>query len=129
MQEKKEKNKIIDIGIDVADINRFVEKADDAVFLNRLLTDSERDYVFLKKHPHRHIAGRFAAKEAVMKALGTGWDKGIGWADIEIKSVPGAKPVVILHNAAKKLGAGKKIFLSIAYTRKCATAFAVMEEG
>ncbi len=82
----------ISSGIDIAVIERFKENVSDPAFVERLLTEAERDYIFGKRRPERHLAGRFAAKEAVMKALGTGWDKGVGWRDIEVVNGPDGRP-------------------------------------
>lgn len=118
----------ISSGIDIAVIERFKENVSDPAFVERLLTDAERDYIFGKRLPHRHLAGRFAAKEAVMKALGTGWDKGVGWRDIEVVNAPLAngRPCVALRSKAAEVAAGREIFLSIAYTKEAACAFTVI---
>lgn len=116
----------ISSGIDIALIERFKDNVSDSAFVGRLLTDDERDYIFGKRVVERHLAGRFAAKEAVMKALGTGWDKGVGWRDIEVVSGPDGRPRVALRSRAADLAGGRKIFLSIAYTKKAACALAVI---
>ncbi|MBI3398658.1 MAG: holo-ACP synthase [Deltaproteobacteria bacterium] len=118
---------ICSTGIDIVYIPRLVKYINDDVFLNRLLTDAEKKYIFTKKLPYKHLAGRFAAKEAVMKAMGTGWDKGVGWRDIEIVNTSFGKPMVHLHLKAKDIVQDKKFFLSIAYVKDIAVAFAVLE--
>lgn len=72
-------------------------------FLARILTDAEREYVLRYADPVPRIAGRFAAKEACMKALGTGWGYGVRWRDIEVGRLPSGKPVVHLHGRAGEL--------------------------
>ncbi|MBI5970145.1 MAG: holo-ACP synthase [Deltaproteobacteria bacterium] len=116
----------ISSGIDIAVIERFKANVRDAAFVERLLTNREKAYVFAKRRPHRHLAGRFAAKEAVMKALGTGWDKGVGWKDIEVVNDSNGRPCAALRSKAASFAAGKEIFLSIAYTKEAACAFAVI---
>jgi len=120
----------ISSGIDIAVIERFKANVSDPAFVERLLTDAESRYVFGKRSPHRHLAGRFAAKEAVMKALGTGWDKGVGWRDIEVVNDPfsNGRPCAGLRSKAAEIAAGKEIFLSIAYTKEAVVAFAVIYE-
>ncbi|HEX5132213.1 MAG TPA: holo-ACP synthase [Candidatus Krumholzibacteria bacterium] len=72
-------------------------------FLTRILTESERAYVLRYVDPVPRIAGRFAAKEACMKALGTGWGYGVRWRDIEVGRLPSGKPVATLHGRAGEL--------------------------
>jgi holo-[acyl-carrier protein] synthase len=71
-------------------------------FLARILTDTEREYVLRYADPVPRIAGRFAAKEACMKALGTGWGYGVRWRDIEVGRLPSGKPVIHLHGRANE---------------------------
>lgn len=116
-------------GIDIISIQRLKKNKNisDAAFLDRLLTDKEREYIFEKRNPHKHLAGRFAAKEAIMKALGTGWAQGVGWKDIEVINMPDGKPYAVLHSKAKEIAQGKNIFLSLSYANDIAVAFAVIE--
>ncbi len=72
-------------------------------FLNRILTDAEREYVSRWADPVPRIAGRFAAKEACMKALGTGWGFGVRWRDIEVGRLASGKPIVRLHGRALEI--------------------------
>ncbi|MBI5327981.1 MAG: holo-ACP synthase [Deltaproteobacteria bacterium] len=118
---------IFSVGVDIASIKRLKKSVYNNAFLDRLLTDNERQYVFTKRHSYRHIAGRFAAKEAVMKALGTGWSKEIGWRDIEIINTPSGRPIVKLYSNAGVITLGKKVFLSLAYAKDIALAFAIVE--
>jgi len=123
-----DKRRIEGVGIDVADMERFADKGGDAAFLERLFTIKERADMSFKKNIVGHIAQSFAAKEAIIKALGNLSGKGVNWVDIEIENSPDAGLVVNLHNAALKAGGGKKIFLSVACTKKRAVAFAVAEQ-
>jgi len=96
---------IIGIGIDLVKSDRVknaVEKWDKR-FLNRLFTPAEQDYAFSHKIPHLHFAGRFAVKEAVLKALGTGWTGGIRWTEINVLNEPAGKPRVEVAGHVKKL--------------------------
>ncbi len=117
---------ICSTGIDIISIQRLKKNIRDDAFLERLLTDREREYIFAKRHPHKHLAGRFAAKEAVMKALGAGWGKGIGWQDIEVINETDGRPAVRLHSKAKEILQNRKVFLSLSYAGDIALAFAVI---
>ncbi|MBI5886291.1 MAG: holo-ACP synthase [Deltaproteobacteria bacterium] len=120
-------------GVDIVAIERFNGKAADAAFLERLLTENEAAEVGALPHAERQIAVRFAAKEAVMKALGTGWDKGVGWRDIEVVTAfdaggtAGRGLCVTLHGRAKALAKDSPVFLSVSHTNGFAAAFAIME--
>lgn len=117
---------IIGIGTDIIEINRIEKAINRGLFLDRVFTEIEREY--LDKKRAESAAGYFAAKEAVSKALGTGI-KGFTFKDIEIQKNNGA-PFVVLYggakDTAKKLGI-KKIHLSISHSRDYATAVAVAE--
>jgi holo-[acyl-carrier protein] synthase len=72
-------------------------------FLERVFTQAERDYCFARKRHVEHLAGRFAAKEAVLKVLGTGWRNGIRWTDIEVVNEPSGRPQVRLAGECRRL--------------------------
>ncbi len=96
---------IIGIGIDLvksARIGEAVRKWDKR-FLNRIFTPPEQDYAFAHKFPHLHLAGRFAVKEAVLKALGCGLRGGIRWTEISVINEPTGKPRVEVAGKVKKL--------------------------
>ena len=99
-------------------------------FLARILTDTEREYVLRYADPVPRIAGRFAAKEACMKALGTGWGYGVRWRDIEVGREPGGKPVARLHGRAaermRSLGA-TAVHCTITHTDEHAMAVVIIE--
>lgn len=117
---------IIGIGTDIIEIDRVKKLLRKGEFINRFFTEGERDYLINKKP--ESTAGYFCAKEAVVKALGTGF-MGFKWTDVEIvkvNSVPGA----ILHGMALKIAnekGVKHINLSISHCRTYAVATAVME--
>ncbi len=97
----------------------------------KLFTIAEIDYCEARAAKYQSYAARFAAKEAVMKALGTGWDERIHWQNIEIIKAEDQAPYVVLHNEAdvfarsQELGA---IHLSISHEKDYATAFVVIEK-
>ncbi len=70
-------------------------------FLDRVFTPAERSECFRRAHPAMHLAARLAAKEATMKALGSGWGQGVRWRDIEVRSGDGAPPSLALEGAAR----------------------------
>jgi holo-[acyl-carrier protein] synthase len=95
---------VIGIGIDIIEIDRIrnsAEKYGDH-FLNKIYTKKELDYCLSKKYKYQHLAARFAAKEAVYKALSTGWNEEVSWHDIEISNEPNGMPIVTLHERMKK---------------------------
>ena len=121
---------VIGIGTDIIEclrIAKMIERHGE-LFLTRVYTSHEIEYCTARKASTQHYAGRFAAKEAVLKALGTGWTRGIHWRDIEVKNEMGGKPGIILGGAASEL-AGKlgiaEMLISISHCRTHATAFAV----
>jgi holo-[acyl-carrier protein] synthase len=97
-------------------------------FLDRVYTPGEREYCLSCKTPVQRLAGRFAAKEAVMKLVGTGWRGGIRWTDIETLPDPLGKPLVMLHGATAKLAGAigiEQVLVSITHTGDCALASAI----
>ncbi|RMG01925.1 MAG: holo-[acyl-carrier-protein] synthase [Planctomycetota bacterium] len=121
---------VLGIGTDITEclrIARMIERHGE-LFLSRVYTPTEIDYCSNRKQATEHFTGRWAAKEAVLKALGTGWVRGISWRDIEIVNQPGGKPIVNLSGgaqaAAKRRGISH-VFISISHCRTHATAFAV----
>lgn len=85
--------------IDVARVARSIQEHGER-FLSRVFTPAERAYADASRRRLEHLAARFAAKEAVLKALGTGWGQGVAWTDVEVAHGPGGRPVVVLHAAA-----------------------------
>ncbi len=121
----------IDI-VETARIRQMVE-AHGRRFLDRVYTAAEQAYC--DGHPKRrfeHLAGRFAAKEAVLKVLGTGWRGGIAWTDVEVVKAASGQPLVVLTGEAKhvadRLGIGRW-FLSISHIETHATASAIGTGG
>ena len=117
------------IGIDVVELGRMKEvvaKWGDR-FLSKVFTEGELSYARSKKFPVNHIAGRFAAKEAVAKALATGWSGGFRWKDVEVINDASGKPAIELHGFVKNLLAGNQIFVSISHSESVVVATAVIE--
>jgi holo-[acyl-carrier protein] synthase len=100
------------------------------LFINRVYTAHEIQYCQSRKLATQHFAARWAAKEAVLKALGTGWRKGISWRDIEVHNDPGGRPSVAIHGGAlevvEQLGI-IDVHISLSHCRSHATAYAVAE--
>ena len=102
---------IAGIGIDIAETARFLamhEKYGER-FARRILTDFENRQLQRKVHPELYLATRFAAKEAAAKALGTGFDQGVGYKSIEVKNDVNGKPELFFYGAATKIIEQKKI--------------------
>lgn len=122
-------NNVVGIGTDIVECSRIanmIEKHEE-LFLQRVYTEWEIEYCSGRKSAVQHYAGRWAAKEAILKSFGTGWAKGIAWTDIEIKNEMGGKPSVIIRGAARKicddLGISE-VLISISHCNSHATAFA-----
>ena len=95
---------IVGLGLDIAEIDR-IEAAitrHGGPFLDRLFTPDEIAYCERFKNRYERYAGRFAVKEAAMKALGTGWSRGVRWRDIEVTREPSGKPALRLQGAARE---------------------------
>jgi holo-[acyl-carrier protein] synthase len=95
---------VIGVGIDLVKIDRIqkmVEKWNKR-FLNRIFTSDEQRYSYSFRHPFPHLAGRFAIKEAVFKAIGTGWRDGVKWTDIEVYNESSGQPRVRVYGKVKK---------------------------
>ncbi|HEV8538345.1 MAG TPA: holo-ACP synthase [Bacteroidota bacterium] len=119
------------IGIDVVEVSR-VQRAINQwgiIFLHKIFTPRELAYAESKKNPTPHIAARFAVKEAVAKALSTGWSGGFRWKDVEVENDVSGKPSVLLYGRVKELLHGSKILVSISHSENVVVAFAVIERG
>jgi holo-[acyl-carrier protein] synthase len=123
-------SQIFGIGVDIVEclrIAQMIERHGEA-FLNRVYTDQEIEYCHSRKMSTQHFAGRWAAKEAIVKALGSGLRHGIRWRDVEVHSDPQGKPVVGMRGAARdmieKLGIAQ-VMVTISHCRTHATAYAL----
>ncbi len=123
---------IVGLGLDIAEIDR-IEAAitrHGAPILERLYTPAEVAYCESHRNNFERYAGRFAAKEAAMKALGTGWRRGVRWRDIEIIREPSGKPSLALRGAAKQIADGlgvKNISVTITHSGNLALAEVIFE--
>ena len=99
------KMSVIGTGVDLVECARIQHSIDrfGDRFLHRVFTDGEIEYSMSMKFPARHLAARFAAKEAVSKAFGTGIGKAMGWRDIDIQKKPSGEPFLLLSGPAKEL--------------------------
>ena len=108
-----------------ASIERFGNR-----FLERVFTPKEIAYVERKANKFERYAARFAAKEAGMKAIGTGWRHGVRWQDFEVMNLPSGRPTLSLHGVAgevaQRLGV-KSISLSLTHTTQYGMAFVILE--
>ncbi|MCE7974733.1 MAG: holo-ACP synthase [Leptolyngbya sp. PLA1] len=119
--------RIVGHGIDLLEIARIAEilGRHEERFLERVFTPGEQAYRADSRRRVEHLAARFAAKEAVMKALGTGLSSGITWSDIEVESGPTGAPTLRLHGRAAEVAAGRGItvwHLSLSHTDSHALA-------
>jgi holo-[acyl-carrier protein] synthase len=113
-----------DVGIDLLEIDRLERAlARYPRLAGRLFTEAERDYAAARARPGRHLAARFAAKEAVVKALGL--SDGFGLRDVEV--VAGEPPTVRLEGGAAAAAAGKSVKISLTHSRDFAAAVAIAD--
>ena len=121
---------IIGIGTDIIETPRIAQMIErhGELFLLRVFTPYEVEYCSARKAATQHYAGRWAAKEAVLKALGTGWSRGITWRDVEVRNEIGGKPHIVLDGGAldvsRRLGI-EQMLISISHCRAYATAYAL----
>lgn len=123
---------ILGTGTDIVECLRIAQMIErhGELFITRVYTDAEIDYCRSRLAATQHYAGRWAAKEAVLKALGTGWRRGISWRDIEITNEPDGRPIAKLRGAAREVmeQAGiDRLHLSISHCRSHAVAYVVAE--
>lgn len=120
------------MGVDIAEVDRIqaaIERHGEP-FLRRIFTTAEREYCEQFKNKYERYAGRFAAKEAAMKALGTGWRRGVRWVDFEVVREMGGRPSIALDGVAKEIAAKlgvQRISLSITHTAAQALAQVIFE--
>ncbi|MCC7234187.1 MAG: holo-[acyl-carrier-protein] synthase [Bryobacterales bacterium] len=124
---------ILGTGIDLAEVDRIrrsIERFGDR-FLKRVYTPGEIAYVERKANKYERYAARFAAKEAGMKAIGTGWRRGVTWQDFEVANLPSGRPTLRLHGVgarvAGELGV-KRVSLSLTHTAAQGMAFVILED-
>jgi holo-[acyl-carrier protein] synthase len=123
---------IVGTGIDISEVPRIAESIQrfGDRFLRRIFTEGEIQYCESKANRIERYAARFAAKEAAMKALGTGWSRGVRWRDIEVSRQPGSRPTIKFHGKAAEFAAKLKatnVALSLSHTPQQAIAQVILE--
>jgi holo-[acyl-carrier protein] synthase len=124
---------IVGTGIDIAEVPRVAEAIEryGQRFLQRIFTEGEIRYCESKANRVERYAARFAAKEAGMKALGTGWNHGVRWRDIEVRRQPGGRPTLEFHGKAGEFATNMgvtNIALSLTHTVEEAMAQVILEK-
>jgi holo-[acyl-carrier protein] synthase len=123
---------IVGLGLDIAEVDRIagVIRRHGHPLLQRLYTTAEIAYCESHHNKFERYAARFAAKEAAMKALGTGWTRGVRWRDIEVVRARGGRPTLTLEGVARQIAQGlgvKNISLSITHSENIALAQVIFE--
>jgi holo-[acyl-carrier protein] synthase len=123
---------ILGVGIDIIEVSRIEASYErfGERFVNRILLPEEIRYCLTHKKPGPFLAARFAAKEAVSKAFGTGIGAQLGWHDMEVRRRESGEPFVVLHGGGQKLIAargGRAVLISLSHTQNYATAVAILE--
>ncbi len=122
--------RILGIGTDIVEclrIGKMIEQHGE-LFLRRVYTEREIRYCQARKRALEHFAGRWAAKEAILKAIGTGWAKGICWTDLEVRNDDSGQPRVLVRGGARDVAVQKGIgdlLISISHCRTYATAYSM----
>ena len=119
------------VGVDLVEVDRIRKSRENhgKNFLEKVFTSEERDYCLAISDPDPHLAARFAAKEAVSKAFGTGIGAEIGWLSVSVSRQASGAPVVKLDEKAAaqlKLIGGEQVLISLSHLREMAVAFAVI---
>jgi holo-[acyl-carrier protein] synthase len=123
---------IVGTGVDLAEVDRIraaIERHGRR-FIDRIYTPAEIAYVERKANRYERYAARFAAKEAGMKAIGTGWRRGVRWQDFEVANLPSGRPTLKLHGEAARIAGElgvKAISLSITHTSELGMAHVILE--
>jgi holo-[acyl-carrier protein] synthase len=124
---------IVGTGVDLAEVPRIRASIErfGARFIERIYTPAEIAYVERKANRWERYAARFAAKEAGMKAIGTGWKRGVRWQDFEVANLPSGKPTLRLHgvaaDVADRLGV-RNVSLSLTHTAELGMAHVILED-
>ena len=125
---------IVGTGIDIAEVPRIaaaIERFGDR-FLRRIFTEKEIRYCDSKANRMERYAARFAAKEAALKAIGTGWKHGVAWTDVEVRREPGGRPTIAFTGKAAEFAARlgvTRASLSLSHTKDQAIASVILEDG
>src|SRR5436305_6713551 len=123
---------IVGTGVDLTEVPRIRASIErfGAKFIERIYTPAEIAYVERKANKYERYAARFAAKEAGMKAIGTGWRGGITWRDFEVANLPSGKPTLALHGVAAQIAMRlgvKSVALSLTHTSQLGMAHVILE--
>lgn len=126
---RKVTDMILGIGIDIIEIDRIkdsIEKFGDR-FINKIFTPNEIAYCKSKANSYQHYAARFAAKEAISKAIGTGWNNEFHWKDIEISNESSGAPLVKLSGKMEKILVGNKALkITMSHSHNYVSSFAIL---
>ena len=123
---------IVGIGLDLAEVDRIraaIERHGRR-FVERIYTPAEIAYVERKRNRYERYAARFAAKEAGMKAIGTGWKRGVRWQDFEVVNLPSGRPTLQFHGVAAQVAGGlgvRDTVLSLTHTATQGMAIVILE--
>jgi holo-[acyl-carrier protein] synthase len=123
---------IVGTGVDLAEVDRIqhaIERYGDR-FVQRIYTPKEIAYVQRKANRYERFAARFAAKEAGMKAIGTGWRHGVRWQDFEVINLPSGRPTLHFHGVAAEFAAKlgvRQVHLSLTHTAAQGLAYVILE--
>src|SRR5947207_15690653 len=125
---------ILGIGSDLAQVERIRKSIAQygERFLHRVYTDRERAYASSKANPAERYAARFAAKEAGMKAIGTGWRHGVTWKDFEVVNERSGRPILVLRGVAREIAdrmGVESISISLTHTAEMAYAIVILEKS
>jgi len=121
---------VFGIGVDIIEVERVKKKMGTPLFKTRIFSANEIVYCEKYHNSEEHFAGRFAAKEAFLKAIGKGWSGEFAFSDIEIINNELGKPEIVLHNEAIKIVESKnikKMHVSISHVKEMATATVILE--
>src|SRR5437870_6743673 len=123
---------VLGIGVDLVECARIQRSMDrfGGRFLHRVFTEGEIEYSMSMKFPARHLAARFAAKEAVSKAFGTGIGKAMGWRNIDIRKKPSGEPFLFFAGGAEKLAKERGVsnaLITLSHTEHHAMACVVLD--
>ena len=124
---------IVGTGVDLAEVPRIRASIErfGSRFIDRIFTPAEIAYVESKANRYERYAARFAAKEAGMKAIGTGWKRGVTWRDFEVANLPSGKPTLKLHGVAARVAERlrvRNVSLSITHTAELGMAHVILED-
>jgi holo-[acyl-carrier protein] synthase len=123
---------VLGIGVDLVECARIQRSLDrfGERFLHRVFTEGEIEYAMSMKFPARHLAARFAAKEAVSKAFGTGIGKAMGWRNIDIQKKPSGEPFLVFSGPARELATQRGVtsaLVTLSHTEHHAMAYVILE--